>query len=62
MNKPTQLQMYYTAQRKAADMDHTWMEIMKDPPTKSEFDSLLSKRPEVYSRYTKFRNQLPDSR
>lgn len=54
--------MYYTAQRKAADMDSTWMEIMKDPPTKSEFDSLLIKRPEVYSRYTKFRSQLPDSR
>lgn len=63
MKKPTQLQLYYQEQRKIADRDILMAELLKsDPPTKSEFDELLKKRPHIYSRYKAFRDELPDSR
>lgn len=63
MTKPTQYQLYYQEQRKIAEGDRAFMESMiEDPPTKSEFDKLLKKRPHIYSRHSSFRDKLPDSR
>jgi hypothetical protein len=52
-SQPTQAQMYYQAQRKQADGDNLFMEMVKDGSmTKGSLRKLIERRPETWGRYS----------
>lgn len=58
----TQKQMFYDAHNKLADVDKTFMEMLKGdhPITNSELERLIKLRPSVWSRYSGFIGKLND--
>ena len=52
---PTQEQMLHDAERKSADRDKTFLEMMRtNPITSKEFEKLVKKNPKTWERYRKF--------
>ena len=63
MGNLTQEQHFYKSAKITAEINGTWMEILKsDPPTRQEFDKLVEKRPSLWKRFENFRDQLPETR
>ena len=58
----TQLQMFYDEQRKIADRDQAFMDMINDPDnpmTNTDLKCLIARWPERYSRYAGFIGKLP---
>lgn len=63
LTKPSQADMYYAAERRSADLNDAFMEMVKhptNPMTKRDLAALIAKRPHVYARFAGFMTQLPD--
>lgn len=57
----TQLQMFYEAHRKIADLNNTFMELIRhptNPMTREDLKALIAKRPYVYGRFAGFLDKL----
>jgi hypothetical protein len=52
----TQLQHYYTEQKKIADTNKTFLFLIKEGMTRLELKKLIEKRPATWARY---KNWLP---
>jgi hypothetical protein len=56
-NVKTQLQMYREAERKLADANEAFMDMVNDPVnplTKHDLERLIARRPEKYARFSGF--------
>lgn len=56
MTRPTQAQTYYAAERRAADANRTFLELVADGMTREELARNIERRPALWSR---FENWLP---
>ena len=62
MHKPTQREMYYRAERQAADRDILFMELVNHPTnplTREDLARNIERRPALWSRYAGFLDKLP---
>ena len=58
-----QERMFRDAEKRSADLNNAFMELMKHPTnplTKKDLDGLVARRPEKYAKFAGFRDQLPD--
>ena len=60
--KKTQIQMFYEEQRKIANLDHAFMDAVKEGLTRNELQSLIERRPQVYSRFSDWLEKLPEEK
>ncbi len=60
MNKPTQKQMFYKAQRAFADLNETFLLIVEGGLTKQELQHNIGKNPTVWSRFSNWLDKLPE--
>jgi hypothetical protein len=52
MNTPTQAQMYYAAERRAAEANLTFLELVKGGLTRSELERNIARRPALWGRFS----------
>lgn len=57
----TQMQMFYTEQRKLGDRNIQFLEMVKDGLTREELRALIDKRPAYYGTYENWLGKLPSS-
>lgn len=59
---PTQEQMYYQAQRRSAEINLTFLDMLKGdaPLTNAELQANIDKRPELWGRFAGFIGKLKD--
>ena len=62
MAKQTQKQMFYEAQKKSADADKLFLDMVKDGMTRQELQSCINHRPAIWSRFSNWLDKLPDER
>ena len=55
----SQMQMFYEADRKIADANEIFMEIVKDGLTREELSRLIEIRPSLWGRYKSWLDKLP---
>ena len=60
MNKPTQMQMYYRAERQAAEVNLTFLELVADGLTRGELARNIERRPALWSRFANWLPKLPE--
>ena len=58
----TQYQMFYEEQRKIADADHSFMELVRDGLTRAELQAAINRRPALWERYENWLPVLPETR
>lgn len=59
---PTQIQMYYAAERRTAELNLAFIELVQhrtNPLTRADLAALIRKRPHVYSRFAGWLDKLP---
>ena len=59
----TQQQLYESSRQRLADSDHAFMELINhktNPMTNADLAALIERRPEKYSRYSKYIGKLKD--
>lgn len=56
----TQLQHFYEAHRKIADINETFLFFVKEGMTRSELEKLIKKRPQIWERFKNWLPKLPD--
>lgn len=61
-SQKTQLQMFYEEQRKIADADHLFMELVRDGLTRAELQAAINRRPALWERYENWLPVLPETR
>ena len=57
-----QVQMYYAAERRAAERDGTFLELVNHPTnplTREDLEANIRRRPELWSRYAGWLDSLP---
>ena len=62
VKRPTQLQMYYAAERRAAKRDQEFLTIAfhpNNPMTQRDLKRLIERRPELWGRYEGYLPKLP---
>ena len=58
----TQAQMYYDAERKSAELNNAFLELVcNNEITNEDLRKLIEKRPERYGRFAGFVGKLPDT-
>ena len=62
MEMPTQVQMYYHASRAAAEINETFLELVKGGMTKQDLETNIKRRPGLWERFAGWADKLPDSR
>lgn len=62
IRQKTQLQMFYEEQRKIADADHLFMELVRDGLTRAELQAAINRRPALWERYENWLPVLPETR
>ena len=60
MSKPTQKQMFYKAQKDAADLNKTFLTIVEGGLTKQELQHNIDKNPATWSRFSHWLDKLPE--
>lgn len=60
MTKPTQMQMYYQAERQAAEVNLTFLELVADGLTREELARNIERRPALWSRFANWLPKLPE--
>lgn len=58
----TQYQMFYEEQRKIADADHLFMELVRDGLTRAELQAAINRRPVLWERYENWLPMLSETR
>jgi hypothetical protein len=58
----TQYQMFHEEQRKIADADHLFMELVRDGLTRAELQAAINRRPALWERYENWLPVLPETR
>lgn len=58
----TQYQIFYEEQRKIADADHLFMELVRDGLTRAELQAAINRRPALWERYENWLPVLPETR
>ena len=58
-NAPTQLQTFYTEQRKIADSNALFLEMVQDGMTRRDLEKLIDKRPTLWGRFAGYLATLP---
>lgn len=58
----TQYQMFYEEQRKIADANHLFMELVRDGLTRAELQAAINRRPALWERYENWLPVLPETR
>ena len=58
MNK-SQLQIYREVERKIANLNEAFMDLIREGLTREDLEMLIDKRPELYGRFSNFLNVLP---
>jgi hypothetical protein len=53
--------MFYQAQRRAADTNETFLELVKDGLTREELQRNIERRPALWSRFETWLTTLPSS-
>lgn len=56
---PTQTQMFYAEQRKIAETNSTFLELVRDGMTREELKRNIERRPSLWSRFEGFLDKLP---
>lgn len=59
---PTQLQLFYQAERNIAGGNETFLELVKDGLTRGELARNIERRPELWGRFAGFLKALPEGR
>jgi hypothetical protein len=62
IRQKTQLQIFYEEQRKIADADHLFMELVRDGLTRAELQAAINRRPALWERYENWLPVLPETR
>lgn len=62
IRQKTQYQMFYEEQRKIADADHLFMELVRDGLTRAELQAAINRRPALWERYENWLPVLPETR
>ena len=57
--QPTQFQLFWKAHKKVADLNHAFMDAVKDGMTAQELRELIKRRPDIYSRFSHWIEKLP---
>lgn len=55
----TQVQMYYAAERRAAEVNATFLDLVKEGLTREELARNIERRPSLWSRYQHWLPHLP---
>lgn len=58
---PTQQQVFYQAQRNLADVNLTFMDLVREGMTREELARNIERRPSLWERYAGFLDVLPSS-
>ena len=56
---PTQKQMYYAAERRTAETNEVFLELVRDGMTREELETNIERRPELWKRYSSWLHKLP---
>lgn len=56
---PTQLQMFYAAQKRTAEVNATFLELVKDGLTREELARNIERRPALWGRFSTWLSVLP---
>lgn len=56
---PTQVQMYYAAERQAAEVNLQFLEFVKDGLTREELQTNIDRRPALWGRFANWLDRLP---
>lgn len=56
---PSQLQMFYEAHRKVADVNSDFMWLVQNGLTREDLAACIQKRPSLWSRFEGFLDKLP---
>lgn len=59
---PSQEQMFYAAEKRSADLNSAFLELVghpTNPITRSDLATLIKRRPERYARFAGFLDKLP---
>ena len=62
IRQKTQLQMFYEEQRKIADAEQLFMEMVRDGLTRAELQAAINRRPALWERYENWLPVLPETR
>lgn len=62
IRQKSQYQMFYEEQRKIADADHLFMELVRDGLTRAELQAAINRRPALWERYENWLPVLPETR
>lgn len=57
----TQLQLFYAAQRKIADANSTFLELVKEGMTREELARNIERRPALWQRFENWLDKLPST-
>ena len=55
----SQLQIYREVERKIANLNEAFMDLVREGLTRDDLEILIEKRPELYERFSNFLNVLP---
>lgn len=55
----SQLQIYREVERKIANLNEAFMDLVREGLTREDLEMLIEKRPELYERFSNFLNVLP---
>ena len=59
MSTMTQMQMFYTEQRKIAEANETFLFLVKEGMTREDLAACIAKRPALWQRYESWLDKLP---
>ncbi len=59
MSTMTQMQMFYTEQRKIGEVNETFLFLVKHGMTREELAACIAKRPALWQRYASWLDKLP---
>lgn len=57
--KPTQIQMFYAAQRRVADGNDSFLYLVETGLTREDLASCIKRRPALWGRFSAFLDTLP---
>lgn len=61
MSYPAQAQMYYQEERKAAEANLLFLDMVKDGMTRQQLQRLIDRRPALWGRWSNWLDTLPES-
>ena len=56
---PTQAQMYYQAERRSAELNMTFLDLVRDGLTREDLQRNIERRPALWGRFQGFLDKLP---